>query len=293
MTSEMTLLRKEDLSLYYYIKDITLCDFIEQEVDIPLIRMDLMSTDNSIVYEAQTTMDPNPVDRGRGWTYFDASVGTPCSGGYSTIEQKERVVVYNSDGDIIPDEEYVVDYISGRIVVSGTTSSGLPATVDYFWNYVSIVDEWSAVEASKAPVLVIDIHGTDKEGYQIGPGKKTTRKIDIHVFGSDTAERNDLVDKLFDALYLKSSPLYDFPEGGVLEHDGTFYDRKTTMDKDSNPFDRTTVSGIIGNMEFDKVSSRHINLPLIMTRGTDQVMLSDLNAYRAKVSFDLTYYTRS
>ena len=65
------------------------------------------------------------------------------------------------------------------------------------------------------------------------------------------------------------------------------------MDKDSNPFNRTTVDGIIGNMEFNKVSSRHVNLPLIMTRGTDQVMLSDLNAYRAKVSFVLTYYTNS
>ena len=40
MTSEMTLLRKEDLSLYYYIKDIVLCDFIEQEIGVSLLKMD-------------------------------------------------------------------------------------------------------------------------------------------------------------------------------------------------------------------------------------------------------------
>lgn len=291
MTSEMTLLRKEDMSLYYYIKDRILCDFIEQEFNVPLVSMDIMSTATSVVYEAVSTMLPSPVDRGRGWVYFDTSSGTACTGGFPTTEQLSRVVVYNSTGDIIPEAEYMVDYIDGRVITSGTTSSGVPASVDYFWNYVSIVDEWSAVEAAEAPVLVIDIHGTDKGGYQLGGGRKVMRKVDIHIFASDTAERNDLVDKIFDGLYLKSSPIYDFPEGGVLEHDGTFYGRKGFIDKSLNIFDRTTVSNVIGNIEFDKVTSRHVNLPLIMTRGTDQVMLSDLNAYRSKVSFDIVYYT--
>ena len=291
MSSEMTLLRKEDLSLYYYLKDIILCDFIEQEYNVPLTYMELMSTSNSYVFEAQSTALPNPVANGRGWVYFDTASGTLCTGGFDTIEQSNRVVVYNADGEIIPENEYMVDYIDGRVITSGTTSSGLPAAIDYFWNYVSVVDEWSAVEAADAPVLVVDINATDKEGYQLGPGKKVTRKVDIHIFASDPAERNDLVDKLFDGFYLKSFPLYDFPEGGVLDYDGTFYGRRENMNKVSTPFNRSTVSNIIGNMEFNKVTSRHVNLPLIMNRGTDQVMLSDLNAYRSRVSFEITYYT--
>jgi len=291
MTSEMTLLRKEDLSLYYYIKNSILCDFIEQDLNVQLEYMELMSTTNSYVFEAQSVADPNPVEHGRGWVYFDTSSGTNCSGDMSTIEQSSRVVVYNVNGEIIPDDEYMIDYIDGRVITSGTTSSGLPAAVDYYWNYVAVVDEWSAVEAAKAPVLVIDIYGSDKEGYQLGPGKKVIRKVDIHVFASSPAERNDLVNKLFDGFYLKSSPIFDFPEGGVLDYDGTFYGRRENMNKVTTPFNRTRVSNVIGNMEFNKVTSRHVNLPLIMTRGTDEVMLSDLNAYRSKVSFETTYYT--
>lgn len=288
MSSEMTLLRKEDLSLYYYIKDVVLCDFFEQELSVPLDLMPSISTTTSYVYQADTTMLPKPTERGRGWVYFDTSSGTLCTGGYSTIEQKERIVVYDSLGNIIPDTSYMIDYIDGRVVTSGTVT---PASIDYYWHYVSVVDEWAAVEAANAPVVVIDIQGTDKDGYQLGGGRKVTRKVDLHIFASSTAERNDLVDRVFDGLYLKSSPLLDFPEGGVLEYDGTFYNRRNVMDKDVTPFDRSTVSTVIGNMEFNKVTSRNVNLPLIMTRGRDEVMLSDLNAYRSKISFELVYYT--
>lgn len=284
----MTLLRKEDLSLYYYIKDVVLCDFFEQELSVPLDLMPSISTTTSYVYQADTTMLPKPTERGRGWVYFDTSSGTLCTGGYSTIEQKERIVVYDSLGNIIPDTSYMIDYIDGRVVTSGTVT---PASIDYYWHYVSVVDEWAAVEAANAPVVVIDIQGTDKDGYQLGGGRKVTRKVDLHIFASSTAERNDLVDRVFDGLYLKSSPLLDFPEGGVLEYDGTFYNRRNVMDKDVTPFDRSTVSTVIGNMEFNKVTSRNVNLPLIMTRGRDEVMLSDLNAYRSKISFELVYYT--
>ena len=292
MSSEMTLLRKEDLSLYYYIKDIALCDFFEQEFNIPVNYISSVSTSTSFVYEALTDMVPKPTERGRGWVYFDTSSGTRCIGGYPTVEQSNRVVVYDADGNIIPDTEYMLDYLDGRVITSGTlTGNAAPASVDYYWYYVSIVDEWAAVEAADPPVVVIDIFGTDKGGYQLGAGKKVTRKVDIHIFATSTAERNDLVDKIYDNLYLITIPMYDFPQGGVLDYDGTFYNRRNIMDKASTPFDNATVSGILGNMYFDKVTSRNINLPLIITRGRDEIMLSDLNAYRSKISFDMTYYT--
>ena len=119
---------------------------------------------------------------------------------------------------------------------------------------------------------------------------KDTRKVDIHIFASSTAERNDLVETIFNGLYLKSIPLYAFPKGTVLDYDGTFYGRKDNMDKDNNLFDRTVVAGT-SKLQFENVTSRHINLPLVMSRGRNEVLLSDLNAYRSKISFDVVSYT--
>ena len=196
---------------------------------------------------------------------------------------------------VVPDLVYMVDYIDGRIITERPLVK--PAYVDFDWNYISVVDEWAAIEAADPPVVVIDMHGTDKAGYQLGGGKKATRKVDIHVFATDPAERNDIVETIYDGLYNRGCPLYDFPTGSVLDYDGTFYGRRT-LDTTSGTaeeikltylFDRTTASGV-SRLFFDAVTARHVNLPLIMTRGRDEVMLSDLNAYRSKVSFDMFSY---
>lgn len=280
-------IRKEDLSLYYYIKDVVLEDFVELEENITLEYMPEISSSSSYVYRVDTDMLPSPTERGRGWVYFDEDWNSSESG---VSEQVNRVTLYDSNANVISGTEYMIDYLDGRIVTSGTCS---PDSVDYYWNYVSVVDEWAAIEASDPPVIVIDVHGTDKMGYQLGSGKKVIRKVDIHIFASNTAERNDLVDTIYDGLYLKSTPLYDFPNGTVLDYDGTWYGRRSTMNRDATLFDTTRVTNVIGNIEFDKVTSRNVSLPLLMTRSRDEVMLSDLNAYRSKISFDMVYYTYS
>lgn len=291
MSPEMTMYRKEDLSLYYYIKDVVLANFVEQEENITLSLMEGLSSGQTYVYEAVTTMLPGPTERGRGWTYFDTVSGTGLCNLLPETEQTNRIIVYDALGGIISDSEYIIDYIDGRVITSGTVT---PAAIDYYWNYVSVVDEWAAIEAADPPVIVIDIHGTDKGGYQLGSGVKVTRKADIHIFASSTAERNDLADTVYNGLYNKSCPIYDFPKGGVLDYDGLFYDRRNNIDKSATPFDRTTVDGLLSaKLEFNKVTNRHVNLPLVMTRGTNAVLLSDLNAYRSKISFELEYYTES
>jgi hypothetical protein len=256
-------------------------------------------------------MAPSPTERGRGWVYLDTCSGTTtiCNvdvngneiTGLSGIkEQSTRVQVYDANEVLIDENEYLIDYIDGRIVTSGTCS---PAYVTYDWYYISLVDEWAAITAADPPVVVIDLMGTDKAGYQFGAGRRVVRKVDIHIFASDPAERNDIVETIYDGLYLKCAPLYDFPQGTMLEYDGTWYGRKQQQpfNKLTTLFDNTTLNRVegrstdpratIGNMEFENVTSRHINLPLIMTRSADEVLLSDLNAYRSKVSFDLIYYT--
>jgi len=308
MSYEMKNLRKEDISLYFYLKNNVLMDFIEKEDNIYLEQIDSVScSEVGYVYTVLTDMIPSPTDRGRGWVYLDvcSDTTTVCnidvSGNQLSIvdyptssgikEQSNRVIVYDANGVIIDENEYMVDYIDGRIVTSGTVT---PVSIDYCFNYISLVDEWAAIEAADPPVVVIDVMGTDKGGYQLGGGKRVVRKVDIHVFASDTAERNDIVETIYDGLYLKSCPLYGFVDGSVLEYDGTWYGRKENMNKLETLFNPGYVGGYCGDrctLQFENVTTRHISLPLIMTQSRDEVMLSDLNAYRSKISFDMVSYT--
>ena len=310
-------LRKEDLSLYRYIKDTALRDFVEKEEFVPLELMSELSCLGSYVYQAVSILDPSPVDRGRGWVFFDCAntdsngdciytvntcvpelitvsgtdaQDTICMG---TPEQSDRIVLYDADLVVISGTNYLIDYVDGRIILD--IDSVVPKYIDYYWNYVSVVDEWASIEATDAPVVVIDTSGTDKEGYQLGAGKKVKRKVDIHIFANNTSERNDLVETIYDSLYNKTSPVYDFPTGDVLDSDGTFYGRKDNTNKLTSLFNRTSLNDLEqlhGGMSFQKVSARHVSLPLLMSRNRGEVMLSDLNAYRSRISFEMETYTR-
>jgi len=269
---------------------------------------------------------PSPTERGRGWVYLDSGTvesGTGQCAPYVTVtgtdadgnildegydpdsgipEQSNRITVYAIPSNVnhllldqaaldvfkVEEYDYMVDYIDGRIITGPNIT---PTHVSYNWNYISLVDEWAAVEAADPPVVVIDMHGTDKAGYQLGGGKKQMRKVDLHVFATNPAERNDIVEELVDSLFNRSAPLYNFPLGTMLDYDGTWYGRKENDNKLTSLFNRQHASNIIGNMEFLNVTSRHISLPLVMTRDRNEVMLSDLNAYRSKVSFNLITYT--
>ena len=310
MSYEMKSLRKEDLSLYLYIKDTILLDFQEVEEYASLTLMPELCESSSYVYQYVTTLEPSPTERGRGWSYFDSPSGglscepyTSVSGlngdgdpAFGTPEQSNKVILYETTSSglsVVDWRDYMIDYIDGRII--STRQFNTPK-ITYTWNYVSVVDEWAAIMAANPPVVVVDISGTDKGAYQLGGGKKSTRKVDIHIFASNTAERNDLSETIYDGLFNRSCPIYDFTTGSVLDHDGTFYGRRSLTDRITNPqnkltylFDRSEVSNI-SPLYFDSVSARHVNLPLVMTRGRDEVMLSDLNAYRSKVSFNMFSY---
>lgn len=307
MSYEMKSLRKEDLSLYHYIKDIVLADFIEELEYVNLNLLPESCGQESYVYEIMLTdMVPSPSERGRGIVYFDTPVsGTNCepfptySGlngdgdfAYGTPEQSNNAILYDGS-TIVPWQDYMIDYLDCRIVTKYRLNDPY---ITFKWNYVSVVDEWAAITAANPPVIVIDVNATDKLPYQLGSGKRVVRKVDIHIFGSNTAERNDIVETLYDGLYLRSCPLYDFSTGAILDYDGTFYGRSGLEDRVPNPankltylFDRGRISKV-SSLYFDNVSARHVNLPLVMTRGTDEVMLSDLNAYRSKVSFEMFSY---
>ncbi len=279
-------MRTEDSSVYLYIKDTVLSPFIETQLQELVVFEEYMSSDTSHVYSIESDLEPSPFERGRGLVYFDDLINVPLvpDGTVSgTKEQRNRVKLYDEAMTLIDDNSYMVDYVDGRFI---TYPNIKPTYVSYDWNYVSVVDEWSAIIAADPPVVVIDLSATKKEGFQLGGGKKVTRKGTLIIFASSTSERNDLAEVLYDGLYLKSCPNYAFPEGTVLDYDGTFNGRKNVLDKDANEFSREILKGV-SDLKFDNVEMKHINLSITMNKGKDEVALSDLNAYRSKITFDL------
>jgi len=313
----MQRIRQEDLSLYRYIKDTVLRDFVEKDEMVPLELISEISCENSYVYQAKSSMLPSPVSRGRGWLFFDCPmydangdciystescvpefvtiVGTDahnniCTG---TPEQDNRIIIYDENLVTISGVEYLIDYSDGRIILD--TDIIIPKYIDYYWNYVSVVDEWSVITAAEPPIVVIDTGGMDIKGYQLGAGKKVNRPVQIHVFASNAAERNDIVEVIHNGLYNKSAPVYEFPTGDVLDSNGTFYGRRSNSNKLTSLFNRTTLDDLgylHGGMTFNKVSSRHVQLPLLISRDRNETMLSDLNAYRSRISFEIETFTR-
>jgi len=273
---KMKSLREEDTSLHHYIKNYVLQAFIEEEEDISLSYL----ADESItppfelysgvsyVYEAQSNMDPSPVSKGRGWVYLD----NPSD----TAEQTNTVVVYDSEGTVISGTNYMVDYVDGRIICG--SPSIIPALVDYRWHYVSVVNDWMDVEAADVPVVAISISGFTKQGFQLGAGKFVSRRVDLNIFATNQAEKDDISETLYDGLYLKSCPYYSLAKGTMIDWDGTF--------NSNYPFD--TINGS-SNLKFDNVESRTIK-PTLMVPSRDSVMLSDLNRYRSRISFDMIHW---
>jgi len=279
-------LRQEDASVYSYLKEVVLTSFIEFQEKDTVTYSDVLSNSTYRVYTTNTDLEPSPFSRGRGIVYFDdlSNEQLVNSTTYSgTKEQKTRVRLYDESYSVIGDTTYIVDYVDGSLL---TLYDVTPVYIDYYWHYVSLVDEWSLVATTKAPIVVLDIDSTKKEGFQLGGGKKVTRKGSLVIFASSSAERNDITEVLYDSLYLKSCALYDFPKGAALEYDGTFKGRKETLNKDTNLYGRTTVSGS-SNLKFENVEMKHISLPLTETFGT---LPTDLNAYRARIKFDLVSY---
>lgn len=305
----MRILRKEDLSLHFYIKNIILRDFVETEETAELRLISDVYLNDYYAYEAVVNFNENPVTRGRGWVYFDSPIedtnifcapfttisgvngaGEDCFG---IPEQSDRVVLYNNRSEELQWQDYIIDYASGRVITPYKLKN---PRITYTWNYVSVIDEWPTNYVPNTPIVVLDITDTNKQGYQLGHGRKTTRAVDVYVFASNPAERSDLIETLHDGFYNKGCTLYEFKTGTTLDFDGTFYGRKHLEDldyadksKNKYLFDTSSVENV-SKLTFDSVRSRTVTNSLFNTRSVGLEMLSDLNAYRGKVSFDMSSY---
>lgn len=264
--------RKEDLSIHHYLRFNVLNEYIEEEFDASLSYLDSVSTTGSYVYEAVSDRIPSPTSLGRGWVYLDAYG--------DTTQQSGSITVYDESGVVISGSDYKIDYIDGRVITSSTDV--VPSTVDYKYFYVSLVNEWEDVQAAKAPVVVLQLESFRKEGFQLGGGKRVPRSGRCHIFASDRAERDDIMELVYDGLYNKSCPSQTWSQGTILDWDGTF-NTDYVYERASNQ----------SNLHFDEVRARQISPPLFGdVAGTADVygMLSDLNRYRARIDFEMFYW---
>lgn len=255
----------EFLSVYYYLKDqILISEFIEQEQSISL------SLDaSSGLYLATSIMEPLPTERGRGWVYFDTVSGS--SNIDISQEQVDRITVYKTGGGTIDSSDYEVNYVLGGIDYIGVGET--PISIDYYFNYVSLLDSWPGTDIPELPVVSVDLVDINKMGYQLGAGKKNSRPVRIDIFASSSREQKELTEVIFDGLYKKCILPFDFTTGEPLGYSGTF-----------NPEWASTISGTLSDyspMRCDNVKARRVNIP---------ISHSDINRFRSIVTFDLVSY---
>jgi len=214
-------------------------------------------------------MIPLPTELGRGWVYIDT---------YGDItEQQNAVTVYDSLANVISGTNYMIDYVDGRVITSGTVT---PAAVTYKYFYVSLVNEWEDVESAGVPVVVVNLESFEKVGFQLGGGKRVPRRGHLHIFATNRAERDDLIELLYDGINEKCCPNQNWPKGSMLDWDGTF--------NSDYVYETIQYSSML---HFENVRARNINPPLVREVPTrDVTMLSDLNRYRARIDFDMFYW---
>ncbi len=263
----MKQLRKEDLSLHHFIRFSVLNEYIEEDVNVPLEYLPDVSISDSMVYQAVSSRTPSPTNLGRGWVYLDS---------YGSItEQQNAVTVYDANSAVISGTEYMIDYIDGRVITSGTIT---PSTVTYKYFYVSLVNEWEDIEAAGAPVVVINLESFEKVGFQLGGGRRVPRRGYLHVFAINRAERDDLNELLYDGINQKCCPNQNWPKGTMIDWDGTW--------NDAYEYELIQYHS---SLHFENVKSRNINPAMLRSlpgRG-DLTMLSDLNRYRSRTDFDM------
>jgi len=269
-----SLLRMEDMSLQHWLKDVVLpLKWAERVINDPLI----YNNDKQRV-EAQIIWLPNFLDEGRGWVFFDpGGTGSCVTTDIPTTEQSTRVTVKNAAAATITSSLYTVNYLDGAIILPGgatTTAEGVPTTVDFTQFYASFIDGWPGTEPPELPIVSVEISGFKKDPFQIGGGRKAIRAVSIHIFASSSAERDDLTEFLYDAVYNRHIPVFDFREGEPLNYDGTF---------------NSSWAGTLLQLDTNDDSLFYFR-DVKATNITGRQDWSDLNRWRSKITFVMESY---
>jgi hypothetical protein len=248
-------LRLENASLYNYIKyEIMAENFTETQSSVPLI---YDRTLGAYIPTSALELDPSPTSINRGWVVFDDYT---TDGTFIVDTSKEQTTKVSVAGAT----HYTVDYKNGRIYDPDST----PSSVTYDWYYVAIVDAWPGINPPPLPILSIEIDSTNKEGFQLGGGKKNIRTADLNIFATSKSEREDITDILQDKLFNKQITVKDYSKGDYLNYNGIY---NTGFNPDI----------LAGKIEILSVSARNVNA---------WIDWSELNRYRSTIRVGFETY---
>jgi hypothetical protein len=263
----MKLTRREDISVYLYLKDVVLGP---QYSEIAT-GMSLTQASSGIWnLEYDTELEKFPFKRdgqtgmGRGLLYFDY-VGDTCIFG---SEQSGLVRVY--DGPTTA-SGYTVNYLTGQIL-SHTDLSDYVA--DYEWNYVSVIDAWPYDDVPPLPIVSVEVQRGQSLPLQLGGGDIRDGSWSIEIFANNKGERDDLLDTLFESVRQRRCPLLALPSGLPLRQNG-IYNNQFNSDLDTE----------YSSLFFERVEKKFTSLPKWGFYGQELI-----NRYRAQLTFDTQTY---
>jgi hypothetical protein len=266
----MRLQRKEDISMYLYIKDVVIGPrYSEISTGMSLTPAGKPNIWN-MEFDLELNKDPfrrleqdiNGI--GRGLLYFDYTGETSIFG----VEQSNIVKVYNGATTA---SGYSVNYLNGQ-VVSNQDLSGF--SVDYEWNYVSVLDAWPWDEVPPLPIITIERDDGRSKGLQLGGGDIREGNWTIEIFTNNNGERDDMLDVIWENIYMRRCPLYNLEKGLPLDFGGLYNEQFNT---DYEP--------LYSSMYFDDAEKRLTGLPKWGFYDHEII-----NRYRAQITFTTRNY---
>lgn len=242
-------LRLYDSSIFNYLRyEVIPLHFSEQVVNAPLV---LESTG---VYRVDfPDVPPAPDSYGRGFVLFDEFTVNGRLVADTTDEQSNQISVTGATS-------YDIDYVRCRIL----NPNSAPTSITYKWYYVSVIQGWPGAEPPPLPIVALDIDESDKDGFQLGGGSKDTIEGSIYVFATDETEKKDITDLIFQSLYNRTLPIYNWHQVSYLGQDGTYTGQTPT-----------TVSGL-SNGYFKEVKAIYTGA---------RMDWSEINRHRSRIDF--------
>lgn len=257
----MKLTRKEDISLYLYIKDSVIGpEFYEiaEEESLTLVGTNTWEMSHS---SEKCPFERYPCDGfGRGILYFDVADGC-CTFG---TEQSDMVDVYN--GSVTP-ASYSVNYLKGQVVTPYDVSS---YSVDYMWNYVAVIDAWPYEDVPPLPIVSVELQDASARPLQLGYGDIRTGFWNIQIFAESKGQRDDLMDVVYEGVQQKRCNIYDFENGLPLVKSGLFNSEFTLSSNETYKF-----------LHFENVKKSLSGLPQWGFYTQELI-----NRYRAEITFE-------
>jgi len=263
----MKLTRQEDISVYLYIKDMVIGPrYYESTIGDSLTQVEtnLWNIDYDEELDIHPFQRPEYSGLGRGLLYFD-HLGETCLFG---IEQVSSLRVYQ--GATVA-SGYRVNYLKGQIETSQDLSNYL---VDYEWNYVAVIDAWPYEDVPALPIISIEMQSGDKSPLQIGGGDIRNASWNLEIFANNKGERDDLLDTIYNELYLRRCSIYSLSKGLPLDMKG-FYNLE---------FD-SSINNEYKYLHFENIEKRLTGLPRWGFYSQELI-----NRYRAQITFDTIAY---